>query len=87
MMEHIARHKRCALFAYMGSGKSGATLHALRGIGVVDQGPGLIIAPLRVARDTWPSEVDKWQGLAGTEITPIIGNTTQRFQALAKNTL
>lgn len=87
MMEHIARHKRCALFAYMGSGKSGATLHALRGIGAVDQGPGLIIAPLRVARDTWPSEVDKWQGLASTEITPIIGNTTQRFQALAKNTL
>jgi hypothetical protein len=51
MMDHIAEHKRCALFAGMGSGKSGAALHALNGIGMLDEGPGLILGPLRVARD------------------------------------
>ncbi len=87
MIDHIREHKRCALFAAMGSGKTGSVLHAMRGMDLFDEAPGLILAPLRVARDTWPSEVHKWSSLHGVEITPIIGNQTQRFQALAQKTL
>jgi SNF2 family DNA or RNA helicase len=87
MMDHIARHPRCALFAAMGSGKTGAVLHALRGLEPMDEAPGLILSPKRVARDTWPKEADKWSTLAGTEVTPILGTATERFQALGKKSL
>ncbi len=87
MMAHIAQHPRCALFAAMGSGKTSAVLHALRGLEPLDEAPGLILAPKRVARDTWPKEVDKWSTLAGTEVVPIMGTQTQRFQALGQKAL
>ena len=29
----------------------------------------LIIAPLRVARDTWPAEIEKWDHLQGLDIS------------------
>lgn len=87
MMDHIAEHQRCALFAAPGSGKTGAVLHALRGLEPMDEAPGLILSPKRVARDTWPKEVDKWSTLAGTEVTPILGTATERFQALGKKSL
>ena len=87
MMDHIARHPRCALFASMGSGKTGTVLHALRGLEPMDEAPGLILSPKRVARDTWPKEADKWSSLAGTEVTPILGTATERFQALGKKSL
>jgi hypothetical protein len=87
MIAHIAEHPRCALFAAMGSGKTAAVLHALRGIEPLDEAPGLILAPRRVARDTWPSEVHKWSTLAGTEVVPIMGTQTQRFQALGQKAL
>jgi SNF2 family DNA or RNA helicase len=84
MIEHVQRNRRCALFAAMGSGKTGSTLIGLNAIDVMDEGPGLILAPLRVARDTWPKEADRWSNLAGTEVTPIIGSATERFQALSR---
>lgn len=82
MMEHIIDHKRCALFAAMGSGKTGSVLHSLNHIELMDEGPGLILAPMRVARDTWPKETEKWSALAGVEVSPVIGTQTQRLQAL-----
>jgi SNF2 family DNA or RNA helicase len=86
MIDHLHSHQRSALFASMGSGKTSATLIGLNGIELMDEAPGLIIAPLRVARDTWPKEMERWANLAGQEITPIIGTATERFQALAKKT-
>ena len=32
----------------------------------------LIIAPLRVARDTWPAEIEKWDHLQGLDISVIV---------------
>lgn len=87
MMDHIAEHDRCALFASMGSGKTGAVLHALRGLAPMEDDPGLILSPKRVARDTWPKEAHKWSTLAGTEVTPILGTATERFTALGKKSL
>ena len=34
----------------------------------------LIIAPLRVARDTWPAEIEKWDHLKGLDISIIVGD-------------
>lgn len=34
----------------------------------------LIIAPLRVARDTWPAEIEKWDHLKGLDISVIVGD-------------
>lgn len=34
----------------------------------------LIIAPLRVARDTWPAEIEKWDHLQGLDISVIVGD-------------
>lgn len=85
MMEHLAEHPRCALFVPMGGGKSSAVLHGLGSIDTMDEGPGLIIGPKRVARDVWPDEARKWDTLAGVEVEPILGTPTQRLQALARD--
>lgn len=42
----------------------------------------LVIAPLRVTRDTWPAEIVKWDHLTGFKYTVAIGNETQRKAAL-----
>lgn len=88
MIEHIHRHPRCALFAGMGSGKTSAVLIGLSDrLSLMDEAPGLIIAPRRVALDTWPGEARTWSCLPGVEVVPIIGTPTERFQALAKKAL
>lgn len=52
---------KCALFAEMGIGKTGATITAIVDLlESFDTGRALIIAPLRVARKTWPDEFKTW---------------------------
>ena len=41
----------------------------------------LVIAPIRVARDTWPEEIKKWDHLAGLTVSPITGTAKQREAA------
>jgi len=83
MVEHIHKHKRCALFAGMGLGKSLATLTALDQLAMVeDVFPVLILAPLRVARSTWPDEVQKWQSLRHLRVSCILGTGAERAAAL-----
>jgi len=42
----------------------------------------LIIAPLRVARDTWPAEVEKWDHLSHLSISVVVGDQKTRVAAL-----
>ena len=42
----------------------------------------LIIAPLRVARDTWPAEVEKWDHLQGLTYSVAVGTEAERKAAL-----
>lgn len=44
----------------------------------------LIIAPLRVARDTWPSEIKKWDHLKGLSYSVAVGTEKERKDALMK---
>jgi SNF2 family DNA or RNA helicase len=56
-VEHISRNPRAALYLDPGLGKTAITLSAIK----EDWLPALVIAPMRVARDTWPTEVKKWR--------------------------
>ena len=87
MMDHIAEHPRCAVFAAMGAGKASATLIGLSALDLLDEGPGLILGPKRVAKDVWPGETEKWDQLSGVDVIPILGTPQQRAIALTKKSL
>ena len=42
----------------------------------------LVIAPLRVARDTWPAEIGKWDHLSHLTFSVAVGNEAERKAAL-----
>lgn len=44
----------------------------------------LVIAPLRVARDTWPAEIKKWDHLKGLSYSVAVGTEKERIDALKK---
>ena len=76
MISWIQSHDRSALFCPMGSGKTVSTLTAL------DTYPILIVAPLRVAKSTWPDEITKWEHLKHLKCSVIAGTPKQRLKAL-----
>lgn len=85
VIDHIAGLERANVWAGMGTGKTVATLTALDALTLVDDPfPTLVLAPLRVARSTWPSEVQKWAHLAGLKITACTGSLDERRDALRR---
>lgn len=84
MIEWALDRPRCALWANMGTGKTVSALSvvdALRMAG--DDAPALVLAPLRVARDTWPEEALKWDHTAEElSVIPIVGDEVSRRRAL-----
>lgn len=82
--EFILKHPIAAVFLEMGLGKSVITLTALFDL-CLDMfliGKVLVIAPLRVARDTWPSEIKKWDHLRGLTYSVVVGTVAERKAAL-----
>lgn len=47
----------------------------------------LVIAPLRVARDTWPDEIGKWDHLSALTYSVIVGDAKTRIGALNHNAM
>ena len=83
-MAHLYKVRRSALWMPMGGGKTVTTLTALDNLSVVeDVFPALVLAPLRVARSTWPDEVKKWPHLSHLRVSVITGTPKQRERALA----
>lgn len=85
-INHIIDHKASGLFLDMGMGKTVSTLTAIDNLiflGEVNK--VLVIAPLRVAEDTWSTEVDKWDHLKHLRISKILGTKKQREEALNKD--
>ncbi|MCI1750271.1 MAG: DEAD/DEAH box helicase [Megasphaera cerevisiae] len=68
----------------MGLGKSVITLTAIEQLiyDSFDVHRVLVIAPLRVARDTWPAEIQKWDHLHDVTYAVAIGTATERKAAL-----
>jgi len=85
MLDFAADRPRCALWAGMGMGKTSTALTLLDALDEVEPGPALVLAPLRVARSTWPREADKWQHLAGMRVEAIVGSEKERTAALARD--
>lgn len=52
-----------------------------------DCGKVLVVAPKRVAEDTWRKEIDKWEHLKGITYSIVLGNREQRERALNKKAL
>ena len=85
IIDRILEQDRVGVWAGMGLGKTAATLTALDILSLVEPGPALVLAPLRVARSTWPDEVKKWDHLQHLKVQPIIGTPAQRRAALMKH--
>lgn len=86
-MDHLARVPRSAIFAKPGMGKSVMALTFLDYLHNVwgEDRPSLVLAPLRVARDTWANEAGKWDHLQGLEVIPIVGTPEERKAALRRH--
>jgi SNF2 family DNA or RNA helicase len=71
--EFIINHPACALMLDMGLGKTVITLTAiwLLLFDYFEFSKVLVIAPLRVAQDTWSKSVEKWEHLNGLRISKI----------------
>jgi SNF2 family DNA or RNA helicase len=83
MTTHLLDVARGALFCPMGSGKTTATFTALDALFLAGEDhPVLVLAPLRVARDTWPEEARKWNHLRHVSVMPIVGSESERRAAL-----
>ncbi len=80
----ILEHPIAAVLLEMGLGKSVITLTAIYELMLnrFEVNKVLVIAPLRVARDTWPSEIEKWEHLKGLTYSAAIGTETERLHAL-----
>ncbi|MSS84795.1 DEAD/DEAH box helicase [Actinomycetaceae bacterium WB03_NA08] len=85
----ILDHHEAAILLGMGLGKSVITLTAIWEL-LLDYftvSRVLIVAPLRVARDTWPTEAAKWDHLEGLSVAVAVGTKQDRLDALAKSAM
>jgi SNF2 family DNA or RNA helicase len=83
-INYIEKHPIAAVLLDMGLGKTSITLTALNDL-LFDRFEVhrvLVIAPLRVARDTWPAEIRKWDHLSLLTYSVAVGNETERRAAL-----
>ena len=84
--DFILTHPVSAVLLEMGLGKSVITLTAISYL-IHDQfliRKALVIAPLRVCRDTWPAEIRKWDHLSGLTYSVAVGNEAERREALSR---
>ena len=83
-VEHIITHPYCGLFLDMGLGKTATTLTAINDLiyDYCEISSVLVIAPKRVAESVWQEEAEKWEHLKHLRFSKIIGNPTQRINAV-----
>lgn len=82
--EFICSNSIACLLLDMGLGKTAITLSSLNDL-LFDSFEAhkiLVIAPLRVARDTWPEELGKWEHLNGLRYSVAVGTESERKAAL-----
>lgn len=84
--QFIEDNEVAAVFLECGLGKSVITLTAIKNL--YDKGEisrVLVVAPLRVGKNTWPDEIRKWEHLSGLTFAVAIGTESERLTALYKN--
>nr|DAT51850.1 MAG TPA: Chromatin remodeling complex ATPase [Caudoviricetes sp.] len=83
--EFIITHPISALLLDMGLGKTSITLTAINDLlfDSFEIHKVLVVAPLRVARDTWSAEIEKWEHLKNLQYSVVIGTAQERISALS----
>ncbi len=82
--DFIINHPISALLLDMGLGKTSITLTAINDL-LFDRfevHKVLVVAPLRVARDTWSAEIEKWEHLRELRYSVVVGTEQERLKAL-----
>ena len=84
--EYIKSHPVAAVLLDMGLGKTSITLTALNDLLFVcfDIHRVIVIAPLRVARNSWSAEIEKWDHLQMLQYSIAVGTEAERLAALQK---
>lgn len=84
--QKIIEQKACGLFLEPGLGKTVITLSAIWDLmfDYFDISKVLVIAPLRVAENTWTEELEKWDHLTYLRISKVLGTEAQRIEALRR---
>ena len=86
-IDYIETHPIAAVLLDMGLGKTVISLTAIADL-LFDSFVAhrvLVVAPLRVARDTWPAEIGKWAHLQHLTYTVAVGSARERRTALMKS--
>ena len=86
-IQFLLENPVAAIFLDMGMGKTSIVLTAIMKL-MYDRfevSKVLIIAPLRVARNTWPEEIRKWEHLQGLTFSVVVGTAAERQKALAED--
>ena len=83
----ILEHPVSAILLDMGLGKSVITLTAIQSLmrDSFEVHRVLVIAPLRVATQTWPSELEKWEHLHDLTYAVAVGTEAERRYQLRRN--
>ena len=86
-IEYIKENPVTAVLLGLGMGKSVISLTAIADLlfDSFEVHKILIIGPLRVARDSWPMEISKWEHLQHLTYAVAVGPLAERKAALAKN--
>lgn len=84
--EYIETHPIAAVLLDMGLGKTSITLTALNNLlfDSFEIHKVIVIAPLRVARDTWSAEMEKWEHLSSLIYSVAVGTEIERLAALRR---
>ena len=83
-IDYIETHPVAAVLLDMGLGKTVISLTAIADL-LFDSFEAhriLVVAPLRVARDTWPAEIAKWEHLQHLTYAVCVGTPKERRAAL-----
>ena len=82
--EYIKEHETAAVFLECGLGKTSITLTAIHDL-MFDRfeiRKVLVIAPIRVAKMSWPDEIEKWDHISDLRYSVAVGTETERTAAL-----
>jgi len=85
-IDFALQNQSSGLFLDMGLGKTVITLTVIEELknNYLEELKVLVIAPKRVAEDTWTTEYEKWDHLKNLKVVKVIGNSKQRKAALEK---
>ena len=83
-ISYIEEHPVAAVLLDMGLGKTSITLTAINDLlfDSFDIHKVLVVAPFRVARNTWSDEISKWEHLSELRYAIAVGTESERMAAL-----